>query len=251
MARRPPVAALLLLLRCCSTTALAPPAREARIIELLGKGRVGLPQSDEVELDELVANLEGQRPTIASVSGDWDLLYTSKSEFDPANPLGRRAAVPKSNVSRLHRLTGLFARRRVDGTAPGIEKIFDVAFSQAEAVASSSPIQRFVTGLESVEIRQVVELDDAGMGRVDQFVEAGENVVFRLSASGSFDEATGRLDFTFDDAYLTAFGVRIPYPVPFRLLGDEASGYLDTRYVSDTLRVSRGNKGTTFILRRR
>ena len=139
----------------------------------------------------------------------------------------------------------------MDGTAPGIEKIFDVAFSQAEAVASSSPIQRFVTGLESVEIRQVVELDDAGTGRVDQYVEAGENVVFRLSASGSFDEATGRLDFTFDDAYLTAFGLRIPYPVPFRLLGDEASGYLDTRYVSDTLRVSRGNKGTTFILRRR
>ena len=229
MVRRPSVAALLLLLRCCSTTALAPPAREARIIELLGKGRVGPPQSDEVELDELVANLEGQKPTIASVKGDWDLLYTSKSEFDPANPLGRR----------------------VDGTAPGIEKIFDVAFSQAEAVASSSPIQRFVTGLESVEIRQVVELDDAGTGRVDQYVEAGENVVFRLSASGSFDEATGRLDFTFDDAYLTAFGVRIPYPVPFRLLGDEASGYLDTRYVSDTLRVSRGNKGTTFILRKR
>ena len=99
-------------------------------------------ENDEAELDELVANLEGQKPTIASVRGDWDLLYTSKSEFDPANPLGRR----------------------VDGTAPGIEKIFDVAFSQAEAVASSSPIQRFVTGLESVEIRQVVELDGQGVG---------------------------------------------------------------------------------------
>ena len=64
MARRPRGAVLLLLLRYC--TALAPPAREARIIELLGKGRVGLPQSDEVELDELVANLQGQKPTIAS-----------------------------------------------------------------------------------------------------------------------------------------------------------------------------------------
>ena len=108
MALRPRGAALLLLLRC-STTALAPPAREARIIELLGKGRVGLPQSDEIELDELVANLEGQRPTIASVSGDWDLLYTSKSEFDPANPLGRRVAVHKSNLRRsigCTRLTG-------------------------------------------------------------------------------------------------------------------------------------------------
>jgi len=217
------------LLLLAAAAALAPPAREARIIKLLGRGRVGLPLADKVELDGLVANLEGRAPTAAAVRGDWDLLYTSKSAFDPANPLGRR----------------------VDGTAPGIEKVFDVAFSQAAAVASSSPIQRFVTGLESVDIRQVVELDAAGRGRVDQFVEAGADVVFRLSASGSFDEATGRLAFTFDDAYLTAFGLRIPYPVPFRLLGDEASGYLDTRYVSDTLRVSKGNKGTTFILRKR
>ena len=42
----------------------------------------------------------------------------------------------------------------------------------------------------------------------------------------------------------------MPYPVPFRLLGDEARGYLDTSYVSDRLRVSKGNKGTTFIFAR-
>ena len=68
-------------------------------------------------------------------------------------------------------------------------------------------------------------------------------MVFRLSASGSFDEATGRLDFTFDDACLTAFGLRIPYPVPFRLVGRRGERRLDTRYVSDTLRVSRGKQG--------
>ena len=98
---------LLLALHLSASDALAPAAREARIIELLGKGRVGLPQSDEVELDELVANLEGQKPTIASLRGDWDLLYTSKSEFDPANPLGRRVAVHKSNLRiSTTRLTG-------------------------------------------------------------------------------------------------------------------------------------------------
>ena len=94
---------LLLALHLSAGCALAPAAREARIIELLGKGRVGLPQSDEVELDELVANLEGQKPTIASVSGDWDLLYTSKSEFDPANPLGRRVDAGRWQASRSHR----------------------------------------------------------------------------------------------------------------------------------------------------
>lgn len=35
-----------------------------------------------------------------------------------------------------------------------------------------------------------------------------------------------------------------------RLLGDEAKGWLDTTYLSSQLRISRGNKGTTFILRR-
>jgi hypothetical protein len=38
--------------------------------------------------------------------------------------------------------------------------------------------------------------------------------------------------------------------VPFRLLGDEARGWLETTYLSPSLRISRGNKGTTFVLRR-
>ncbi|KAI8526303.1 hypothetical protein RHMOL_Rhmol13G0298000 [Rhododendron molle] len=38
--------------------------------------------------------------------------------------------------------------------------------------------------------------------------------------------------------------VEVPYPVPFRLLGDEAKGWLDTTYLSRSgnLRISRGNK---------
>ena len=42
----------------------------------------------------------------------------------------------------------------------------------------------------------------------------------------------------------------VPYPVPFKLLGDEAKGWIDNTYLSSTLRVARGNKGTTFVLRR-
>ena len=51
----------------------------------------------------------------------------------------------------------------------------------------------------------------------------------------------------------------IPYPVPFRLLGDKAKGWLDITYLSHRsrqqrpvvgkpLRISRGNKGTIFVL---
>lgn len=76
---------------------------------------------------------------------------------------------------------------------------------------------------------------------------------YSTDASASPD----RIDFVFDLAYFelraTPFGdlpapVRIPYPVPFRLLGDEAKGWLDTTYLGENVRISRGNKGTTFVL---
>lgn len=40
----------------------------------------------------------------------------------------------------------------------------------------------------------------------------------------------------------------IPYPVPFDLLGDEAVGWLQTDYLSPRLRLSRGNRGSLFVL---
>ncbi len=40
------------------------------------------------------------------IDGDWRLLYTSKSKFDPSNPLGSR----------------------VDGSSPGLEGLFRTLF---------------------------------------------------------------------------------------------------------------------------
>ena len=39
-----------------------------------------------------------------------------------------------------------------------------------------------------------------------------------------------------------------PYPVPFELLGDNAKGWLQTDYLDTNLRLSRGNKGSLFVL---
>ena len=263
-------------------------AGEARVLEILGDGRIQLGREEEAELEALIANLPASTPSVETLRGDWRLLYTSKSAFDAANPLGRR----------------------VDGTAPGVEGAFDALFGGggSGAAASSSPIQRFLTGLESVDIAQNIELsDDGATGRVDQLVEGGDGFRLRLSAAASLADS-GRVDFAFDLAYITVLGLRLPYPVPFRLLGDEATGgaakgcdvgrlqsprlsvdahpfrlscgraiisrsgleastffflrrrialgaaqakgFLETRYVGERLRVSRGNKGTTFILRR-
>lgn len=45
--------------------------------------------------------------------------------------------------------------------------------------------------------------------------------------------------------------VRVPYPVPFRWLGDKARGWLDVSYLDEGLRIARGNRGSVFVLVRK
>ena len=176
------------------------------------------------------------------IEGVWKLLYTSKSSFDIRNPLGAR----------------------VDGSAPGLEAIFRTLFGGAEAsggssAASSSPIQRTITSNDAFTVLQTVSLR-AAEPRVDNVVQFGDRFgTLLLEATASVptnSPGRRRIDFAFSGGYfetaeLPAVGrLRIPYPVPFKLLGDEAKGWLDTLYLSERVRISKGNKGTTFILTR-
>mmetsp|Transcript_27375 Transcript_27375/g.45764 ORF Transcript_27375/g.45764 Transcript_27375/m.45764 type:complete len:298 (+) Transcript_27375:128-1021(+) len=167
------------------------------------------------------------------VEGKWQLLYTSKSSFDIKNPLGKR----------------------VDGTKPGLEGVISNLFGETVAKgleASSSPIQRTVTSLDAFEVSQDITFEPSDP-RVDQIVRFGDAGRLRLSAAASRSpDNMRRIDFAFDLAYFEfkILPFRIPYPVPFKLLGNEAKGWLDTIYLSETLRISRGNKGTTFVLKR-
>lgn len=66
-----------------------------------------------------------------------------------------------------------------------------------------------------------------------------------LQAAASISDGK-RILFRFDRAAFSFkfLPFKVPYPVPFRLLGDEAKGWLDTTYLSQSgnLRISRGNK---------
>ena len=174
------------------------------------------------------------------IDGVWRLLYTSKSSFDIRNPLGAR----------------------VDGSAPGLEAIYRTLSGSGETssgAASSSPIQRTITSNDAFTVLQTVSLR-ALEPRVDNIVQFGDrfgSLLLEATASvPSNSPGRRRIDFTFSGGYfetaeLPAVGrLRIPYPVPFKLLGDEAKGWLDTLYLSDRVRISKGNKGTTFILTR-
>jgi len=260
-------------LRASSTpeTASAEALLLSRLRSVSGRG-AGASETAARAIADAVSALERSGAGLSNpalrpeIEGTWRLLYTSKSSFDLKNPLGKRLDGTKPG------LEGFFSAIFGEDAA----KVMDDASNVISA--SSSPIQRTVTSLEAFTIQQAIRLPDP-MGdeegslkpnekhgnrrdpRVDQVARFGDGNYLRLSAKASVPETaeSNRIDFTFDLAYFELatgpFGLklpgtrpaRVPYPVPFALLGDEAKGWLDTTYLGEDVRVSKGNKGTTFV----
>lgn len=106
------------------------------------------------------------------------------------------------------------------------------------------------------------ELDEA-LTRFVNVIDFEATVGGRLTLEAAIERVSdeGKLDIKFDNAFfkwtknpltrqVLAEGVRLPYPVPFRLLPNESRGFLETTYLDDELRIARGNRGTVFVLRR-
>ncbi|KAH9740856.1 putative plastid-lipid-associated protein 12 [Citrus sinensis] len=110
---------------------------------------------------------------------------------------------------------------------------------------TASPIQRTFVGVETFSVFQEISLrtNDPRVSNIVKFSEAiGE---LKVEAAASIKDGK-RILFQFDKAAFSFkfLPFKFPYPVPFRLLGDEAKGWLDTTYLSPSgnLRISRGNK---------
>lgn len=144
---------------------------------------------------------------------------------------------------------------------------------------TASPIQRTFVGVDAFSVFQEVLLQP-DEPRVCNVVEFGRNIGYlRVEAEASIESKplpnftprqgagipllgksstypparpNSRIDFAFDRAafYFSFLPFSIPYPVPFRLLGDERKGWIDTTYMNadGTFRLARGNKGTLFVL---
>lgn len=119
---------------------------------------------------------------------------------------------------------------------------------------TASPIQRAFVGVDTFSVFQEITLrgtDDPRVCNIVRFSEA----IGELKVEAAASIATGkRILFRFDKAAFSFKFVpfKVPYPVPFRLLGDEAKGWLETSYLSPSgnIRISKGNKGTTFVLQK-
>ncbi|KAF3517692.1 hypothetical protein DY000_02059197 [Brassica cretica] len=119
---------------------------------------------------------------------------------------------------------------------------------------TASPIQRTFTGVDVFTVFQDVYLKTTNDPRVSNIVKFSDFIgELKVEAVASIKDPK-RVLFRFDRAAfaLKFLPFKVPYPVPFRLLGDEAKGWLDTTYLSPSgnLRISRGNKGTTFVLQK-
>lgn len=111
---------------------------------------------------------------------------------------------------------------------------------------TASPIQRTFVGVDAFSVFQEILLRDTDDPRVSNIVRFSDAVGELKVEAAALIKDGKRILFQFDRA---AFSFRflpfkVPYPVPFRLLGDEAKGWLDTTYLSHTgnIRISRGNK---------
>ncbi|KAH6812958.1 Plastid-lipid associated protein PAP / fibrillin family protein [Perilla frutescens var. frutescens] len=167
---------------------------------------------------------------------------------------GRGRSVSASQLQKVERavqiLEGLKGVSDPTGSSL-IEGRWQLMFTTRPSTAS--PIQRTFVGVDSFSVFQEIYLqtDDPRVSNIVKFSDSiGE---LKVEAVASTKDGN-RILFRFDRASFSFkfLPFKLPYPVPFRLLGDEVKGWLDTTYLSQSgnIRISRGNKGTTFVLQK-
>lgn len=193
--------------------------------------------SSDNRIQEIVAELEASRsisqPAISpSVYGRWRLMHTDNA--NTASPIQRKA---------------------VSSTAfPIYQDIIvndDGKLIVSQVVKFTEKNELKVDALASTTAYPLEELRERkGDGKLLGMNILGVSIV-GVEAKEDENRPNSRIDFVFDEGKFE-FGsdFSIPYPVPFRLpiLRDAVKGWIDITYLSDSMRISSGNKGTTFIL---
>jgi hypothetical protein len=199
------------------------------------------------------SSLSIKEPAIAKeIYGKWKLLYTTST--DTSSPIQRRAV----NAQQF----------------PIYQDIVIVPSSQYyNTNSSSSDADSSTNDKDLLVVKQIVKFTDTVSLSVDALASTARypleelqprqstGKVFGLNLLGvsfvgeealpDINRPNSRIDFVFDVGnFYIGNTITIPYPVPFRLpiLRDWVKGWIDITYLSNRLRVSKGNKGTTFVL---
>jgi len=193
--------------------------------------------STDNRIQELVTKLEASpsisKPAISpSIYGRWRLMHTNNA--DTASPIQRKA------VS--------------SGAFPIYQ---DIVVNDAETLIVSQVVkfnENFELKVDALASTAAYPLEELtkrkGDGKLLGLNILGVSVVGEEALEDD-SRQDSRINFVFDEGKFE-FGsdFSIPYPVPFRLpiLRDAVKGWIDITYLSEKMRISKGNKGTTFIL---
>ena len=210
------------------------------------------------------APLRALRPVAAGTEDGWEEDDTSITSFE-----SWRRYFLDGGPSPLQKLVTGGSSRASDSSAVRVYQRLRLPDEMADGAVAEGGY--FLNAVDFVEGALVLEaiVERAGGEDADKADDGGDpkgerRVYFRFN-SGSFvirpPKAIGALMSTFPFSGGPGGGpapgeplVRIPYFVPFqlltRVLPDETLGYLDTVYVDETLRISIGNRGTAFVLKR-
>lgn len=211
------------------------------------------------EVSTIVSLLEAStrsipRPAIApQVYGRWKLLRTSNT--NTASPIQRKAVdTSKFDIyqdiiivnendnnndddnKRRTKKSGLLVRQIVEFS--NTTRLYVDALGST----SSYPLDKLT---DRINDGTILGMNILGVSLV------GENAIENKNNNCGPDS---RIRFVFDEGKFILFNgqLTLPYPVPFRnpLFRDAVKGWIDITYLSDRVRISRGNKGSTFILRK-
>eukprot|EP00775_Hariotina_reticulata_P006035 gene6035-6273_t len=183
----------------------------------------------QASLLQLVTQLSAVNPTPRPaesdlINGRWALLYTLPD-------------VAKGDV-----------KRDVFNTA--LAAAYDFFYKYVPIIAGSA-VGRKASSRQTVKARGQFQIFDTKRGWVDNQARfevlgrPGEIIVSGPAAITS-TAAGERITATFTEAELKWGNLRVPFPIG----AFSPSGYIDTLYLDQDLRISKGDKGSIFVARR-
>lgn len=206
-----------------------------------------LGNKDDSDIVKTLQQLQSQpsiaRPAIApEVYGRWRLLYTTNA--DTASPIQRKAVdasqyqiyqdILTVSEEEQNQQNAVLLVRQVVKFGSDVELLLDCIASNADYPLPPDMTERQNDG-------KILGLFNIlGVSKIGEEAKPDPN------------RPDARIDFLFDEGKFISkrWNLELPYPVPFRspLFRDARKGWIDITYLSDRLRIAKGNKGTTFVL---
>lgn len=213
------------------------PELEKQLISAITADPTNNRLSNSKQILSLVESLEDSRsgieqPAISpKVYGRWKLIHTTNA--DTSSPIQRKAV----DASKFEIYQDIKVNDKEQLIVSQVVKFSDTAQLNVDALASTSAYP-----LPELQPRE-------SDGKILGFNVLGVSFVGE-EASPDPTRPDSRINFVFDEGKFDFNGLNIPYPVPFRwpIFRDAVKGWIDITYLSDKVRIARGNKGTTFVL---